>query len=522
MEEIACRAPYLAAMSRRRTRLTAVARVLGAALAAALITAMVLTAGAFGEGTSTSTSSVPPPPPAPANDNLANAQPIRNLPASINGTTVGATTEPGETETGCASNSTNSVWYSLRLPAAKRVALDLAAAGTLDATISVYHAVRSQLDSVECQQTEAKGKVSLSFQASKNGLYDIRVAAQRDSQLAPFTLEVFLPTPAVRPPGEPLPAGGISGQVDRVQNINAAYSVLLHSGVSYLVNLANETPGACVAGSLFAPGTTSFGTEEGEGGGAAALLQIECGGYRLFTPGPGEGGLYSFEVTPRTSYRGIQRFHVQIAAAGPAETAPGIALGNYAQAHGYLDGRGVQVLRLYRMEVTSHSNLTLKLIAPRSAEFSLQLRNRNGNVIECDCEGNGSQTLAHRLLAGTYYAVVSERRRTSGNFTLERESRTITSTSISFSAAKATPGEGLAIETKVTPAQSGPIDIQIERFDPVFGWQFYREVSAFVSAGVASVPFVPPTVGMWRAKAKYLGTRIASPSGVGPAYLLVS
>jgi hypothetical protein len=509
-------------MPGRRTRLTAVARVLGTALAAALLTAMVLTAGAFGEGTSTSTSSAPPPPPAPANDNLATAQPIRSLPASIDGTTVGATTEAGETETGCAANTTNSVWYSLRLPSAKRIGLDLAAAGALDATIGVYHAVRSQLDSVVCQQTEAQGKASLSFEASKNGLYYIRVAAQKGSQLAPFTLEVFLPTPAIRPPGEPLPAGGVSGQVDRVQNINAAYSVVLHSGVSYLINLANETQGACVGGSLFAPGTTSFGGEEEEGAGAAALLHIECSGYRLFTPGPGEGGLYSFEVTPRTSYRGVQRFHLQIAAAGPAETAPGIALGNYVHAHGYLDGRGVQVLRLYRMEVTSHSNLTLKLTAPISAEFNLQLRNQNGDIIECDCESSGSQTLAHRLLPGTYYAVVSERHRTSGSFTLERESRTITSTSISFSSAKATAGEGLGIEVKVSPTESGPVSVQIERFDPVFGWQFYREAQAFVSGGVASVPFTPPTVGMWRAKAKYGGTRVASPSGVGPAYLLVS
>jgi hypothetical protein len=521
MEEILRRAPYLAAMPQRRTRLTAVASVLGAALAAALITAMVLTAGAFGEGASTSTSSVPPPPPAPANDALANAQPIRNLPASLDGTTVGATTETVEPQSGCDVSTGNSVWYSMRLPAARRVAMDLAAAGALDATVDVYHAVRSQLVSIGCQQTEAQGKASLSFKASKNGLYDIRVAALNNSQLAPFTLEVFLPTPAIHPPGEPLPAGGVSGQVDRIQNINAAYSVVLHAGVSYIVNLANETEGACVNGSLFEPGTSSFGGEEEESA-AAAVLHIGCGGYRLFTPGPGKGGLYSFEVTPRLSHRGVQRFHLQIAPAGPAETAPGLALGNYARAHGHLDGRGVPVLRLYRMEVTSHSNLTLRLTAPSSAEFNLQLRNQDGNIIECDCENSGSQTLAHRLLPGTYYAVVSVRHHTSGSFTLERESRTITSTSISFSPAKATAGQGLAIQVKVTPVESGPVSVQIERFDPVFGWQFYREVPAFVSGGLASIPFTPPTVGMWRAQAKYEGTRIASPSGVGPAYLLVS
>jgi hypothetical protein len=468
-----------------------------------------------------------PGPPAPANDSLANAQPIHSLPATINGTTVGASTEPGERESACGVSTTNSVWYSLRFPAAQRVAIDLAAAGALDATIDVYHAVRSQLVSVGCQQTDSEGKASFSFEASKNGLYDIRVAAVQSSQLAGFTLEVFKPTPAVGPPGPPLPVAGASGQVDRVQNINAAYAITMHAGVSYLINLANETKGACVSGALFAPGTSSFGAEgeggaEEGGGGAGSLLQIHCGGYRLFTPGSGHGGLYSFEITPQLSHSGIQRFRVQVARAGPAETAPGLPLGNYAHAHGYLDGNGVPVLRLYRMEVTSHSNLTLKLTAPNSAEFELQLRNRNGDVIECDCEGSGSQTLTHQLLPGTYYAVVSERHRTAGSFTIVRESRTITATTISFGTAKATPGQGLGIDVKVSPAESGPVVVEIERFDPVFGWQFYSEDRAFASGGLATVFFAPPTVGTWRAKATYEGSSTASPSSVGYTYLLVS
>lgn len=180
------------------------------------------------------------------------------------------------------------------------------------------------------------------------------------------------------------------------------------------------------------------------------------------------------------------------------------------------------MLRLYRMEVTSHSNLTLKLSAPESAEFKLQLRNQNGDVIECDCEGSGPQTLTHQLLPGTYYAVVSERNGSAGDFTLVRESRTITSTSISFSSAKAAPGEGLSIDVKVAPAESGPVSVEIERFDPVFGWQFYREARAFASGGLATVPFTAPAVGTWRAKATYEGSSTASPSAVGFTYLLVS
>jgi hypothetical protein len=218
----------------------------------------------------------------------------------------------------------------------------------------------------------------------------------------------------------------------------------------------------------------------------------------------------------------VQRFHLQVAPAGPAETAPGIGLGNYAHAHGRLDGRGISVLRLYRLDVTSHSNLTLRLIAPGSADFNLQLRNQNGNVIECQCGGSGSQTLQHQLVTGRYYAVVSVRDATAGNFTLVRESRTITSTSLSFSSAKAAPGEGLGIDVKVSPAASGPVTVEIERFDPVFGWQFYRQDHVFASEGSASDPFTPPAVGRWRAKATYEGSRTSSPSAVGFSYLLVS
>lgn len=211
-----------------------------------------------------------------------------------------------------------------------------------------------------------------------------------------------------------------------------------------------------------------------------------------------------------------------MAPAGPAETAPGIALGNYAQAHASLDGRGVSVLRLYRLDVTSHSNLTLKLTAPPSADFNLQLRSQDGAVIECRCGGSGSQKLQRQLQPGRYYAVVSVRDATAGNFTLVRQSRTITSTSLSFSSKETAPGQGVGIDVKVAPVASGPVTVEIERLDPVFGWQFYRQVSALVGEGAASVAFVPPAIGEWRAKATYEGSRTSSPSAVGFSYLQVS
>jgi hypothetical protein len=143
-------------------------------------------------------------------------------------------------------------------------------------------------------------------------------------------------------------------------------------------------------------------------------------------------------------------------------------------------------------------------------------------VIECQCGNSGSQTLVHQLQPGRYYAVVSTRGASVGNYTLIRQSRTITSTSVSFSSSKAPAGRALSVEVKLSPAVSGPVTLDIERFDPVFGWQFFRQLNTSVSAGGASVPFTPPAVGRWRVNASYGGSRTASPSSVGFSYLLVS
>ncbi len=454
--------------------------------------------------------------PAPPNDLRSAAQTIHSLPATISGTVVGATAEASEPAPSCTGAVEHSVWYEFRASEKQRLAVNLAAAGTLDAVVDVFHAKRSELEAVACRRTDSHGEASLSFQASKNGLYLIRVAALQGSALDRFTLELFLPTPAVGPPGPRLPAAGTSGRVDRIQNVNAAYSVRLRSGVSYIVSLAGDTPRACVRGGLFAPGTASF--EEG-----SPLLHLRCGGFRLFTPGPGQGGLYSFEVTPDAEFRGIQRFHLQVAPAGRGETAPGIALGNYGRAHGHLAGDSAQVLRLYRIDIHSNSILTLRLLARQSVKLNLQLRNIDGRLVECQCGSSGSQTLTHQLAPGRYYAGVSIRGASAGNFTLVRESRTITSTKISFSSAKASVGQSAPVEVHVSPSVSGPVTVDIERFDPVFGWQFYRQESGEVSGGTATLPFVAPAIGRWRVGGRYEGSRTASPSAArGHAYLLVS
>ena len=62
--------------------------------------------------------------------------------------------------------------------------------------------------------------------------------------------------------------------------------------------------------------------------------------------------------------------------------------------------------------------------------------------------------------------------------------------------------------------------IQIDRFDPLAGWQFSRLLR--VAAPSASVSWTPPAAGRWRARARFLGTLRASPSRSGYAYVLVA
>jgi hypothetical protein len=468
-------------------------------------------------GVARAASALPPPPP---NDNRADAQSLRALPVSVNGTTIGATAEtPNEPASGCASGPLDgSVWYSVTAPAAERVALQVAAGGKLDAVVDVYLAQRSQVQGVACDETDAQGMAATSFTAAAGATYLIRVAALADSSPGGFTLDAFVPQRPATPPGPQLGAAGVDGVLDRVQNTTRAFSTTMVAGRGYRINLADETEPGCVSLSLYGPGTRSF--DDG-----TPVLRIHCGGYRLFTPGPGATGRYSFLVTPAPNIRGPQRFHLQTAPAGPADTAPGLFIGNYARVSGAVDGDRVDTLRLYSFDVVARSDLTLMLASPAGASFDLELRDDRGRTIACDCAAAGATTLEHQLSPGRFFAVVRAEAGSRGRFTLVRQSRTITRTTITIAgrrAGRSSPGQTVPIGVAVGPAESGPVTVTIDRFDPVSGWQYFRTVAVRVTGGAGGVAFRPPAAGRWRATAAFLGTRAASPSATGYASLVVA
>jgi hypothetical protein len=99
----------------------------------------------------------------------------------------------------------------------------------------------------------------------------------------------------------------------------------------------------------------------------------------------------------------------------------------------------------------------------------------------------------------------------------------ITSTSVSFNGSKnsvAGAGAAVSLTARVSPAASGRIEITLERLDPLFGWQFERQVEGN-AGGSLSATFVPPGVGRWRVKAEFKGSSNAVSSHSGYAKLSV-
>ncbi|HEY5197562.1 MAG TPA: hypothetical protein VIJ51_11120 [Solirubrobacteraceae bacterium] len=453
----------------------------------------------------------------PANDLRVDAQVLSSLPASVDGTTVGATIDANEPASGCTGPQTASVWYSVTAPAKERVAVSLAAGGDLDATVDVYLAQRSQLQEVACDGTDAQGMAATSFTAAAGMTYLIRVAPLGNSAPGTFALDVFVPQKAAVPPGPALPPAGAGGTLDRIQDTTKAYSTVLKAGTSYRINLADETTGACVSAGLYPPGTSSF--DDG-----SAVLRIHCGGYLLFTPTVGTSGRYSFLVNSSAGFSGSQHYYLQVAPAGPKDTAPGQFIGNYAKVSGRLDGNRVDALRLLRFDVVARSNLTLVLDAPQAESFDLKLLNEKGREISCECGDGGPETLNQQLKPGRFYAVVEANANSHGRFTLTRQSRTITTTRITIAGhrqGQAAPGQTVPIGVSVAPKAAGPVTVTIERFDPVSGWQYFRTDHLRASGGTAGAGFLPPASGRWRASASFDGTRSASPSASGFATLLV-
>ena len=443
----------------------------------------------------------------PGNDQRSAPQAV-TLPSSVAATTAESTVEPDE-PLGCAPLG-GSVFYELRAVRDDRVVVQLDAAGDLDATLDVFRRVRSQLEPVDCAVTDRRGQAGFRFGAVRGGIYLIRVGQRANSVAGRFRLDVFAPVPAPRPPGSPLRASGVSRALDSLQDTSDAWSFRMRAGRTYRLNLA---AGPCMSLAIFPPGTGDFESD-------SPVRRSGCDGYVLFTPGAGEGGRYSLVVGAHPRRRGAQRYHLQAARAGVDDTAPGLLLPNYRMLRGSLRGGAVDAVDLYRFSLGARSALELSLRHAASGTMTLALLDDRGKRLS-----GGSTEITRRMAPGRYFVVVRTRNQAAGRYRLRRVSRTLTRTSVAIngeSSAQAAPGQTVRIGASVEPGASGRVTFAIERFDPLAGWQFHRQVAATASGGRAEIAFLPPSVGRWRATASFEGTREAAPSASGYASVLVA
>jgi hypothetical protein len=452
----------------------------------------------------------------PANDNRASAQTLGSLPASVKGTTVDAGLEENEPFS-CQGQTGGSVWYELPAGSAQRdLVLELDADGDMDAVVDVYRRDRSQVTAVTCGQTNRRGRATLDFRQRKSVSYLIRVAPLFNSVADTFSLRVVQPDLPERPPGRRLPAAGASGSVDAIANPDDAYAVSLRAGQSYRVHLVSR--GRCVRAALYPPGTGSFEDD-------SPVRRLGCNGYFLYTPRAGEGGRFGLQVTAPRTKRGALPYHVQVAVAGEDDTAPGLDLPNDQRVRGSLRGSGADVVDLYRFEVRRPSTLDLRLRTASSHGFNLQLLSGRGRRIACACGDFGSQGIRLTVKPGRFYAAVRSRSGANGSYRLSRLTRTITKSRVTIDGkhdAQVTPGSTVTIAVGVSPEGAGPVTVDVERFDPLAGWQFFTRFHRTVSGGLATIPFTPPSEGRWRVHATFEGNRQFAPSGPVTASMLVA
>jgi hypothetical protein len=453
----------------------------------------------------------------PSNDGRRNATTLRTPPSSVEGSTIGATSDYSDPELGCGGAS-STVWYSLEIRSSGRIAVRIRARGRLDAVVAVFRRVRSQYKPLGCVPTDEKGIGGVSFQAERRGQYLIVVGERANSASSAFRLELFAP-PLARAPGASLPSDGTTSSVDPLTRPEAAWSVALAAGRTYRINLAPDRS-RCLPLSLYGPGTSSFGAGH-------AVRGRVCGGYLVFTPGPDEGGRYSLLVRAQGNRGGTQRYRLRVARAGRDDTAPGLLIRSRQTRRGSLSARSIDVLDLYRFDVTHRTDVTIRLRVPRSAAFELLLLSSEGNYVRCACGNARSPEVRAQLDEGQYFVAVRARGQSAGPYRVSLLIREITSTVALIEAvsnATAKLGSEVQLSAEVTPlaAVGGRVRFRVDRFDPIEGWQFSRIITVRVaSGGLATVAWLPPTVGRWRVRGFFAGTTAASPSASGHALLLV-
>jgi hypothetical protein len=485
-----------------RSRLAAAVCVLGSAL---VVGAAILQPPAAGAA-------------APTNDLRAGATPLGALPATASGTTEGAGVEDDPSPS--CSGLRGGLWYRLDTVRRGPVFVRLEALGDLEAVLVVYRRGRSELTPILCRTTDKAGVSALAFRASRNASYLILVGQRLRSAAGRFRLSVLRPERPARPPGDALPEGGVNATVDALRDPDDAWSVDLPRGSMYRINLVSRGR-RCLPLALYRPTARSFALDR-------PIRTQRCGRYLAFTPGPDGGGRYSLLVRPERGRRGAQSYRLEVARAEPDDTAPGFELGNGVARTGSLDGAGIDVVDLYRFAVPRAGELTtIDLRTAKDSRFDVLVMRLSGERVLCECSARGRVAVRRELAPGHYYVAVRSRERSRGSYGLTVLVRSIMTTDVLISGSRFVEsdlGVPVTIAARVAaPGPGGVVRLQLDRLDPLAGWQFFLRLPLRVDAtGVGTASWLPPSIGHWRLRARFLGTRFSSTSASRTVRLLVS
>ena len=489
-------------------RVTARRPRIGAGIAVAASLAAVLALGLAGGAAS-----------APPNDAIADAERIPTLPATVDGTTKGAKLSKDEPAPSCAAVK-GIVWYAVTAPRRGAMVARLAADPDRDAVVVVQRIVRSKRYEAACALTGRQGRANVAWYAYAGRSYLIGVARPSAGSGGDFELEVIASEPDPRPPGTALTAARIVSTVDPILDSADAWSVGMTRGTTYRIYAAAR--GGCVSLEIYRPRVSSFAI-------ANPVMSVPpCGGYLAFTPGIDGGGTYSLLVRAVGTKPVTVSYRLETAPYDADDGAPGVELENGESTTGSVSGRGIDPHDMYRITVPRENELTvIEMQQKPTVGLDLLVLTEAGDQLACACSGRGRQVLRENLDPGNYYVVVRSRGKSGGDYRLQVRIRDVTTTSISVGGEKSVevvPGRSVPLRVDVTSAShGGAVQIEIDRRDPLIGWQFSTvQTGNLSSGGTVTLNWTPPSVGTWRARARFLGTPYSSFSSSGYALVHVA
>jgi len=448
------------------------------------------------------------------------AKPVGAIPAQIDGSTKAARVRKDAPVPSCSAGQ-GVVWYTATAPRRGPMLATVAAGGDSDAAVVVYRLVRSKAREIICTLTDRSGRASVPWYAYPAQSYLIGVARRANSPAGPFRLSIASREPLPSPPGTTLPVQGTSETVTPFLDATDAWAVPMRRGTSYKINLAS--PRACVRLDIYRPGSYRFVEANHADRGT-----LTCGGYLLFTPGVDGGGTYSLVVTAAGSKPEPQPYRLMVAEAGADDSAPGAALTSGEAITGTLDSRTLDVADLYSFTVPHDGSLTtIDLWPGPKLKYDLLVVDESGGRVTSVMHAHGRQSLEKNIRAGRYFLSLRALHQTGGTYRLSVLTREVTSTTMSVNGARyaqTSPGTSVSLQVYVEAASHGGIvEIEIDRFDPIFGWQFSTVVTGSAnSSGQFTTSWTPPWAGHWRALARFPGNIYSTPSESGYVFVHVA